>query len=173
MYWLQRPPYLRRAAAVALVAAAFAWDLRGSSTEVHPFAARAIAAGSPIDQADLTWRRIPEGSFDVPELTGRVAAVDLAAGDPISGSVLAPPTSVPAGWWAVPVDVGAHAVTGEPVLLVVTDPPLTVGGIVVSTQRGDPYSLDYRPALVAVPGEVAPVIAAAGRAGLLVTAVRP
>jgi hypothetical protein len=59
------------------------------------------------------------------------------------------------------------------VLLVVTDPPLTVGGIVVSTQRGDPYSLDYRPALVAVPGEVAPVIAAAGRAGLLVTAVRP
>jgi hypothetical protein len=58
-------------------------------------------------------------------------------------------------------------------MLVITDPPLTIGGIVVSTQRGDPYSLDYRPALVAVPGNVAPLIAAADRAGSLVTATRP
>ena len=170
---MQRPPYLRRAAAVALVIGAVVWDLRGSATEAHPFAANAIAAGEPIGSDDVRWRRLPEGSFAIPDLGGGVAAVDLAAGDPITGSVLTPPSEIPEGWWAVPVDVGPHALSGDPVLLVVTDPPLTVAGIVVTGQRGDPYSLDYRPALVAVPGEMAPVIAAAARAGLLVAAVRP
>ena len=58
-------------------------------------------------------------------------------------------------------------------MLVVTDPFLSVGGVVIASQRGDAYSLDFRPALVAVPGESAAVIAAADRAGMLVTAVKP
>jgi hypothetical protein len=173
MYWLQRPPYLRRAAAALLVVAAIAWDLRGSSTEVHPFAARPIAAGALISDADIRWRRLPTGAFKIPELGDRAAAVDLAPGEPIIGAVLTAPAKIPDGWWAVPVEVGPHAIPGDPVMLVITDPPLTIGGIVVSTQRGDPYSLDYRPALVAVPGDVAPLVAAADRAGLLVAATRP
>jgi hypothetical protein len=173
MYWLQRPPYLRRAAAALLVVAAIAWDLRGSSTEVHPFAARPIAAGALISDADIRWRRLPTGAFEIPELGDRAAAVDLAPGEPIIGAVLTAPATIPDGWWAVPVEVGPHAIPGDPVMLVITDPPLTIGGIVVSTQRGDPYSLDYRPALVAVPGDVAPLVAAADRAGLLVAATRP
>jgi hypothetical protein len=58
------------------------------------------------------------------------------------------------------------------VLLVVVDPPTTVTGIVVSPQRGDAYSLDYRPATVAVPLEMAPLIAAASAQGVLVAAIR-
>ena len=173
MYWLQRPPYLRRAAAALLVLAALAWDLRGSPTKQHPFAARAISAGTALTNADIAWRGLPAGSFDVPELDDRVAAVDLERGEPISASVLAAPTSVPDGWWAVPVDVGPHAVPGDDVLMIISDPEVTVTGVVVGAQRGDPYSLDYRPALVAVPAEMAPLVAAADRAGMLVTATRP
>ena len=69
--------------------------------------------------------------------------------------------------------VGAHAAAGDEVLLVVTDPPLTVRGVVVSAQQGDAYSLDYRPAVVAVPEESAAVVAAAAAAGTLVAAVAP
>lgn len=173
MYWLQRPPLLRRAAAAILIVAAFAWDLRGSPTEPHPYAARAIAVGSEITAGDVVWRRLPAASFVIPDLVGRIAAVDLPAGEPITASGLAPPTQVPNGWWAVPIEIGPHAVPGDEVMLVITDPPVTVGGVVVGAQRGDPYSLDYRPALVAVPAEMAPVVAAAARAGMLVTATRP
>ncbi|HSM01349.1 MAG TPA: SAF domain-containing protein [Acidimicrobiia bacterium] len=173
MYWLQRPPYLRRAAAALLIVGAVVWDLRGASTEAHPFASQAIAAGSAITSGNVVWRSLPAGSFAIPDLVDRVAAVDLPAGEPITVSVLAAPATVPEGWWAVPIDIGPHAVPGDEVMLVITDPPVTVGGVVVGAQRGDPYSLDYRPALVAVPAEMAAVVAAASRAGLLVTATRP
>jgi hypothetical protein len=173
MYWLQRPPHLRRAAAALLVIAAIAWDLRGSATEAHPFAARAIAAGTELTAADIQWRGLPAGSFTIPDLDGRVAAVDLPPGEPLTEAALADSQDIPEGWWAVPVDIGPHAVPGDPVMLVITDPPVTTSGVVVSAQRGDRYSLDYRPALVAVPGDMAPVVAAADRAGVLVTAIRP
>lgn len=173
MYWLQPPPYWRRAAAVALVLGAVLWDLRSAPTEPHPFAARDVAAGSVIEASDVEWRSLPVGSFEVPSLTATVAAVDVWAGDPISGSVLAGPVAVPDGWWAVPIQMAAPTAPGSPVLLVVTDPPVTVPGIVVSSQRGDRYSLDHTPAVVAVPGQMAPLVAAAERAGFLVTATRP
>ena len=48
MFWLTRPPYLRWAAAAAVVVAAFLWDLRGSSDILYPFATSAIAAGATI-----------------------------------------------------------------------------------------------------------------------------
>lgn len=99
--------------------------------------------------------------------------MDLAAGDPLIPAVLSGGVSVPDGWWAVSLDAGRHATPGLEVLLVVVDPPVTTTGIVIEAQRGDRLSLDYRPALVAVPGDVAAVVAAADHAGLLVTAVRP
>ena len=80
---------------------------------------------------------------------------------------------IPDGWWGVPVAIGANAAAGDEVLLVVVDPPTTVIGLVITGQRGDPYSLDYRPASVAVPAEAAPLIAAASAQGTLVAAVRP
>lgn len=173
MYWLQSPPYWRRAAAAVLVLGALVWDLQSAPMAPYPFAARPIPAGSVIGSGDVEWRSLPSGAFPAPELGGRAAAVDVVPGDPIVGSMLADPVSVPEGWWAVPVQIAAGAVPGAAVLLVITDPPMTVPGIVVTSQRGDRFSMDYTPAVVAVPGQMAPLVAAAERAGLLVTATRP
>ena len=173
MYWLQPPPYLRWAAAALLVVGAILWDLRASGAEAYPFAARSIAAGAPLASADVVWRRLPAGAYPIPDLEAAVTAVDLAPGEPITAAVLAGPVAIPDGWWAVPMDVSSHAGAGDDVLLVIVDPPLTLPGIVIEPQVGDATSLDHRPALVAVPGSQAPLVAAAEAGGLLVTAVRP
>lgn len=173
MYWLQPPPYLRWTAAGMLLMGAFLLDLRGAATDPHPVAARPIAAGTTLTAADIAWRRLPEGSFPIPDLDDTTAAVDLAPGEPIIPAVLAPAVAIPADWWAVPIAVGTHALPGESVLLMVLDPPTTVPGIVVSAQHGDRFSLDHRPAVVAVPGDDATLVAAAAAAGMLVTAIRP
>ena len=171
MYWLPRPPYLRWAAAVLVILGALAWDLRAPAAELRPFAARPLRAGEALDASAVAWREVPAGLLAASDLEGAAAAVDLAAGDPLVAAVLGHGAAVPEGWWEVPLAVGAHAAPGDEVLLVVTDPPLTVRGLVVSAQQGDAYSLDYRPAVVAVPEEAAAVVAAAAAAGALVTAV--
>lgn len=173
MYWLQRPPYLRWAAAALLVAGAVAWDLRGTATSPHPFLTATVAAGSPIPADAVEWRSVPAGLLDPPELDGRVAALDLDAGDPITTSVLTDPATAPEGWWAVPITLGRHARPGDEVMLVTIDPPLTIPGVVLEAEAGDTYSLDFRPAVVAVPGESAPLVAAAAGEGRIVAVVRP
>ena len=173
MYWLQRPPYLRWAAAALLVAGAVAWDLRGTGTETHPFLTVAVAAGSPIPADAVEWREVPAGLLERPDLDGRVAALDLAAGDPVTASVLTAPATAPEGWWAVPISLGRHARPGDEVMLVTIDPPLTIPGVVIEGEAGDAYSLDFRPAVVAVPGESAPLVAAAAGEGRIVAVVRP
>jgi len=173
VYWLPRPPYLRWAGAALLLLGALAWDLRGPALEVRPFAARAVAVGEPIDAAAVEWREVPAGLLPSPDLTGAVAAVDLAAGDPLLPALLGTRVAIPDGWWEIPVAVGTHAAAGDAVMLVITDPPSTVEGLVVSPQRGDAYSLDYRPAVVAVPAEAAGLVASAAAAGSLVAAVAP
>lgn len=173
MYWLQRPPYLRWAAAVFLIVGTAAWDLRSEPTGLHPFLVGPVSAGDPIEKVDIEWREVPVGLVTTPDLSHPVAAIDLLPGEPLLDSMLRGPVVIPDGWWGVPVAIGANAGTGDEVLLVVVDPPTTVIGIVVTTQRGDPYSLDYQPASVAVPANVAPLIAAASAHGTLVAAVRP
>jgi hypothetical protein len=172
VYWLQPPPHLRRIGAGLLVVAALVWDLRGGATEPYPVAARRIPAGTAITGADVRWLPLPAGAMAVPDLTGAITALDLRAGDPISPSAIAPTVSAPDGWWAVPIEVGG-AGPGATVLLVVTDPPMTVPGLVIHAQTGDRLALDHQPALVAVPGEAAALVAAAERSGLLVAAVQP
>jgi hypothetical protein len=172
VYWLQRPPYLRWAAALALVLGAAAWDLRPAVTDLHPFLTAPVRAGEPI--VDWEWRAVPSGVLPDPiSPSGAAAAVDLPADTPLIEPTLRSPIAAPPGWWEVPVAVGAHASAGDEVLLVVVDPPTTVAGIVVTAQQGDPYSLDYVPAAVAVPAEFAPLVAAASAGGTLVAAVRP
>lgn len=173
MYWLQRPPYLRWAAAAVLVIGAAVWDLRPEPTALHPFLTSPVSAGESIDATDLEWRTIPAGLITEPDLTHPVAAIDLALGTPLVQEMLRAPVTAPEGWWEVPVAVGAHASAGDHVMLVVIDPPTTVAGIVITAQRGDPYSLDYRPASVAVPADSAPLVAAASAHGTVVAAVRP
>lgn len=173
MYWLPRPPYLRWAGAALLLLGALAWDLRGPALELRPFAARALAEGEAIDAAAVEWREVPAGLLPSPNLAGAVAAVEVAAGDPLVPALLGRRVAVPDGWWEVPVAVGTHAAAGDSVMLVITDPPATVEGLVVSPQQGDAYSLDYRPAVVAVPAEAAALVASAAAANTLVAAVAP
>jgi hypothetical protein len=162
VYWLQRPPYLR-----------WAWDLRSLPTRPYPFAARAIEAGLALSADDVEWREIPAGVMTPPSLDGVVAAVDVGAGEPITDGMLSEPTVVPDGWVALPIDVGAHATPGAEVNLIIVDPPASVHGIVVRSQTGDPYSLDFVPAVVAVPADQAAVAAAAAARGQLVAAIVP
>jgi hypothetical protein len=173
VYWLPRPPYLRWAAAAVVVLGALVWDLRAPAVELRPFAARPLRAGEAVDATAVAWRQVPAGLLPDTSLDGAAAAVDLAAGDPLVAPVLRTGVAVPEGWWEVAVAVGAHAAAGDRVMLVLTEPPVTISGMVVSPQQGDSYSLDFRPALVAVPGEAAALVAAAAAAGTLVTAVAP
>jgi hypothetical protein len=173
VYWLPRPPYLRWAAAALLILGAFAWDLRSPAVELRPFASRPVRAGEVLDASAVAWRPVPAGLLAAPDLAGATAAVDLAAGDPLVAAVLRQGAVVPDGWWEVAVEVGAHAAAGDEVMLVVVDPPATIPGLVVIPQQGDAYSLDYRPAVVAVPADSAALAAAAAAAGSLVVAVAP
>jgi hypothetical protein len=173
VYWLQRPPYLRWLAAALVVLGALAWDLRTAPTGLYPFAARPIEAGLALDADDVEWREIPDGILTAPSLDGVVAAVDVAAGEPITAGVLGQPTVVPDGWVTLPLDVGAPAPPGAEVLLIVVDPPGSVPGILVRSQVGDPYSLDTSPALVAVPEDRAVAVAAASRRGQVIAAIVP
>ncbi|MBM3696769.1 MAG: hypothetical protein FJW79_12720 [Actinobacteria bacterium] len=173
MYWLPRPPYLRWAAAALTVLGALAWDLRSPAVELRPFAARALLAGEAVDGSAVTWREVPAGLLPSPDLEGASAAVDLEAGDPLVAGVLRRGVAAPDGWWQLPVAVGPHAVAGDRVMLFPPGSPTGVPGLVVSPQRGDAYSLGYRPALVAVPGDAAALVAAAAASGALVAAVAP
>jgi hypothetical protein len=156
-----------------LVVAAFAWDMARTRTEPYPFAARDLPAGAPIDAAAVRWRSVPTGLLDPPDLDAAAARVAIPAGDPITAATVGAPPAAPEGWWAVPVELAPGAVAGDEVLLVITDPPLTVPGIVLTPGSGDRYGLDAHPASVAVPGEAAALVAAASRSGLVVAATRP
>lgn len=173
MYWLQPPPYFRRIAAVLLILAALAWDVRSAATDPFPTAAVPITAGTRITDEVVTWVDLPRGRLRAPDLSDATAVRDIDAGEPLTTSLLVGPISAPPDWWTVPIEIGSLSTPGDEVMLVITEPPLTALGVVITTQRGDPYTLDYRPAAVAVPPGVAPVIAAAEREGLLITAVRP
>lgn len=153
--------------------AAFAWDLSAGRSVPFPFAARDIAAGEPIDDSAVRWRDVPAGLLTPPDLADAAARVPIPAGEPITASTSGTAAVAPDGWWAVPVDLAPGVVPGDEVLLVITDPPRTVPGIVISPGSADRFGLDARPASVAVPGEAAALVASASRSGLIVAATRP
>jgi hypothetical protein len=172
VYWLQSPPYLKRLGAFLLILAAIAWDLRASAVEPFPTATGLIAAGTPITDELITWVDLPQGRLPRPDLANATAARDIAAGELLTSPALAGPFSAPAGWWTVSIEIGALATPGDEVLLVVDDPPISTTGFVITPQFGDPYTMAYRPAAVAVAPDLAPLVAAAQRSDRLITAVR-
>jgi len=171
VYWLQRPPYLRWAAAALLVIGSFAWEARRPAREPAPFAGAPIAAGEPLTASNVQWRPVRKGLLPIPDLEGAVAAVPLSAGDPIIPATISGAASPPPGWWTVAIE-GVAGPPGAEVLLVTTEPAGAVVGVLLAPARGDVFSLDHTPALVAVPPDAAALIAAAAGSGRLVAATR-
>lgn len=120
--------------------------------------------------APVEWR--PARGLPEPIDLDGIASVDIPRGDPITASVVEVAVPFPEDWWLVSLDVPG-AGPGDEVLIVVTEPSLTIAGTVVEGQLGDRFSLDHRPATIALPQEMAPIVAAAADAGRVVTALRP
>jgi Flp pilus assembly protein CpaB len=173
VYWLQRPPYLRRTAAVLLVILAFVFFNDTATTEIYTVAARPIAAGTQLSDDDIAWVDVPVNALHRPSLDGgAIAARSITPGEPLTQALISPAAHTPDEWWTVPIEVGELAMPGDEIMLVVSDPHFAAVGVVVESQRSDRFSLDYRPAAVAVPPESAARVAAAEREGKLITAVR-
>lgn len=171
MFWLTRPPYLRWAAAAALVLVALVWDLHGRGGVPYPFAATAIEAGAVIGEDDVEWRTAPQGLLTVPDLSAPIAARPIGAGEPILPSALDAEAGVPEGWWAVPVALPATAAVGAAVRLIAPGGTQS-DGIVVAV--GSSELLSFSDAgLVAVPPEHAAAMAAAAIDGTLIVLIAP
>ena len=171
VFWLSRPPYLRWAAAVALVLIALVWDLRGRSGVQYPFAASTIQAGAAIGEGDVEWKTAPRGLFDAPDLSTPVAARSIAAGEPILPSAIDDEAGVPEGWWAVPVALPAAATPGGAVRLIVPG-GVEADGIVVAVGNSDLLSFSDA-GLVAVPPARATAVATAAMDGTLIVLLAP
>lgn len=157
MFWLSRPPYLRWALAAILVVTGLVMEVTPESTTRHPFAAHDLAVGDPIDETTVTWRDVPRGLFE-PVVLPAVAGRPMLAGDPILLGDTSDTASsgIPAGWWAVEVDLPAGAHPGMSVKLV-TD-TAAVDGVVIEVTDGD---FGERPGLIAVPETAAEGVAMA------------
>ncbi|MGB9357758.1 MAG: SAF domain-containing protein [Acidimicrobiia bacterium] len=172
MFWLTRPPYLRWAAAAAVVLAALLWDLRDEAEVPYPFTARSIAAGTPIAESMIEWRNLPEGAMALPDLSDPVAARDLPPGEPIVPSAVSGAPVIPDGWWSVPVPLSHRAVPGSRIRLIDALSALEVDGVVVAAGTDDLMSVDTS-GLVAVPPDAAATVAIAAAEGTLVVLLEP
>jgi hypothetical protein len=164
---------VRWAAGIAVVAVALILEASPHPTTLHPFLRRDVAAGQSIGADDLEWIEIDAGLLPVPKLAADVvAAAGLEAGEPLLPSDLGGMPPLPADWWAVAVPLDPAAVPGDQARLVIADPFLVVDGIVTAAADNDSYG--YRtPGLVAVPGDVAPAVAAAAAYDGVVTLLHP
>lgn len=171
MLALARPPYLRWAAAIAVLVAAFAIELWPRPVVQHPFAARSIERGTVIGERDVVWRAIAGGPLPPVSLPG-VATVDIGRGDPIIQSVVGAGTAVPPTWWSVPVPLPAATPLGVTVRLIDTDTGAAHDGVVTGKPSDDPFAPD-RNGLVAVPPDAAASIAVAAASGALTVALSP
>jgi hypothetical protein len=159
VYWFGRPPIWRWLVAAILVVGAVALELRPSPVVLHPFAASDIAPGEQV--TDVEWRPVPPGLLPATDVAGYAAAA-IPSGDPLLPGSLAPQPPPPPGWWLVGMEISFAAPPGTAVRVVISaagSEPLTVDGVLVSSQSGDGFG----PAtgLVAVPGEDAGIVAAA------------
>ncbi|MGI8518586.1 MAG: hypothetical protein ACR2ME_09650 [Acidimicrobiia bacterium] len=171
MYWLSKPPYLRRAAAVLILLAAMAWEIRPVSQERRPFLAAAVSAGDGVTTDQIDWRDVPVGVL--PELAepGGTFVADFSAGTPLVASMLAAEPAMPDGWWGIEVPVPAGTSAGTDVRLVVDvrQEPRVIAGLVIRIVGED--SFDGLTALVAVPESEVGAAAAALADGSLRTLV--
>jgi hypothetical protein len=161
VFWLSRPPYLRRTAAVLIFVAAVAWEVRPVPHDRRAFIAVDVQAGESVAEGVLEWREVPVGVL--PELAepNGVFVADFVTGTPLVAAMLAAEPAMPAGWWGVEVPVPNGTSVGTEVRLVVDVrlEPKVIPGLVIRIVGED--SLAGLTALVAIPeGEVGAAAAA-------------
>jgi len=151
--------------------AAVVWDLSERATEPFPFAATDLSRGQSIEPDDIQWRDVPVGSLMLPQLGDPVAAVAIAAGDPIVPSLLAVAVAPPLNGWAVPIPLPIGAVPGTQVSLVFADGTDVQGTIIhPATEDSLGFKMD---GLVVVEDGAANAVALAAANGDLVVPIRP
>jgi hypothetical protein len=170
MFWFGRPSRWRWVGAGLLILGALVTELWPSRQVLYPFAAAATPPGDPFE---VEWRPMPAGLYVPPEITGRVAAHRIEAGDPIRDSDLAAPIAPPRDWWALSLEVPLRLAPGTPTRLVITGAGEPVPGLVVTSSDPDRFSATGPTALIAVPEADAPAVAAAAAARQVVVLVAP
>ncbi|HJR88019.1 MAG TPA: SAF domain-containing protein [Acidimicrobiia bacterium] len=171
MYWLARPPYLRRTLAVLILVTAVGWELRSTPTELRAYLARDVTAGEEVSDDALQWRRVPIGILPEHVSPSGIFLVDVNRGMPLIPSVLGEASPLPEGWWSLEVPIPEGTVAGVDVRLVVDvrSAPKIIPGIVVRLLEAN--SIDGARALVAIPEAEVGAAAAALADGSLRTLV--
>ena len=171
MFWLSRPPYLRRTAAVFIFLAAVVWEIRPVPHDSRAFIKTDVQAGDSLSPDVLEWREVPVGVL--PELAepSGIFVANFAAGTPLLQSMLAAEPAMPSGWWGIEVPVPGGTSVGTDVRLVVDVrlEPKVIPGLVIRIVGED--SLTGLTALVAVPEAEVGAAAAALADGSLRTLV--
>ncbi|MGI9643165.1 MAG: SAF domain-containing protein [Acidimicrobiia bacterium] len=168
---LARPPYLRWSVATLIVIAALLWELSDRATESVPFANAEIARGEVISDDHIEWRDIPFGAFSPADLVGAMALVDIREGDPLTSSVAGSGSTIPQGWWSVPVDLPPGVPVGSAVRLT-TDDGSSVDGVIAIAASSDQFGIAV-PGAVAVPEQAVDMVAVAAASGSLLVVVAP
>lgn len=118
---MSRPPYLRRAAAVAVVIAALAIEFRPVTTDRMPVAATDLPIGATVTEADVTWLEV-RGSIEAIEIPATLSR-SVPAGTPLSAADVDPGTvQVPADWLRIELQVPAKTQIGTSVVAVMSLP---------------------------------------------------
>ncbi len=171
MYWFATPPYLRYAAAVAVVLIALWFDLRPEPSELRWVASEPIPAGATLTADLFEEADLPLGLIPRVEPSG-VAAIPIDAGEPLlPGHVLE--VEPPEGWWVVSLEIPTHLPTGADlrVVLLTDDPtatPESVPGVVVGPAIDDGFGFGNPIGSVAIPGNRVEVVADASARGRVV-----
>jgi hypothetical protein len=147
------------------------WDLSKRQSEPFPFAASAIASGTPISDDLIEWRTLPEGSIPVPLLAGVSAVADIDAGDPLIRSVLSHTLPLPDGWWSIPIDIPSGIPVGAAIRVVLPDGTAATG-VVTQPATSDGFGVPS-PGTVGFPQTVADTVARLAATGSLVILVEP
>ena len=136
----------------------------------HPFADVRISAGESLSEANVVYRRIPSDLIEPVPVDG-VALRLIEEGDPLLMTSVGPEDrSVPAGWWAIELEVPQGADRGDPARLVLLDTGEVVEAVVVAGLDDDP--LGRGSGAVAVGPEHAASVAAAAANGRVAVMIR-
>ena len=138
----------------------------------------APAANAVISTAAVSFLRAGAEVIGIKHGYSSLADFDpaqpLEEGEPITLSDVQRPVSVPAGWWALTLEVPTRLAPGSQTRLVLAggDGPV-VPGIVVSSQEPDRFDTSGPTALIAVPAEDASRVAAAASARQVTVLIAP